>query len=383
MNTIPYSRQFLDKTDIAAVTECLKSDFLTTGPFVSRFEEALCKQTGARFAIACANGTAALHLACMALGINNKDTCVTSPITFLASANCVEFCGGKIDFVDIDPVTRCLSVSELEAYCKKRKPPSVVIPVDFAGVPADLPSIWKLAKKYKFKVIEDAAHSLGSTYIYNNDPYQCGCCKHSDMAILSFHPVKTITTGEGGAVLTNDEKLAKKLRLLRSHGMIKDAKTRTKGEWYYEMREIGYNYRITDIQCALGFSQLSKLDLFKKKRQQIAKKYNEAFQKIPGISVPPWPEQTSPCFHLYPIHIKAGLNKRKKVYEELKKRSIYTQIHYVPVYWQPYYVEKYGFKRGMCPNVENYYSGCLSLPLYPSMKKQDVSSVIDSVLEII
>jgi UDP-4-amino-4,6-dideoxy-N-acetyl-beta-L-altrosamine transaminase len=383
MNIIPYGKQCIDKEDIDSVVKSLQSDYLTTGPAVSQFEDALCEKVGARFAIACANGTTALHLACMSLGITKKDICITSPITFLASANCVEYCGGKIDFVDIDQKTRCLSVSGIEEYCKRNPPPSVVIPVDFAGVPADLPKLWALAKKYKFKVIEDAAHSLGSTYTYRGKQYQCASCNHSDLAILSFHPVKTVTTGEGGAVLTNSETLAKKLRVLRTHGMIKDAATLINGEWYYEMREIGYNYRITDFQCALGLTQLKKLKDFKEKRQKIVNQYNKEFNNISAISIPPWPQNTSPCFHLYPIHIKGGMEIRKRVYEELKKCSILTQVHYIPVYWQPFYAEKYGFMRGLCPNAEKYYSGCLSLPLYPSMTQSDVNYVIKNFLKVV
>lgn len=295
---IPYGRQTIDDSDKKAVMDILDSDFLTCGPAVEAFEIKLCEVTGAKYAVACANGTAALHLACMALGIKKGDLGITSPITFLASANCVEFCGGSIDFVDIDSDTLCISVSGIEQYCKNGKRPAVVIPVDFAGVLADLPAIWDLAKTFGFKVIEDAAHALGSTYTHKGDTFQCGSCAHSDLAIFSFHPVKTITTGEGGAIVTNDEALAQRLRLLRNHGMTKDPSvlTRNDGAWYYEMHELGYNYRITDIQCALGLSQMDKLDAFKKRRQEIVKCYNDHFKSNEQLILPRGRKTHRPAF---------------------------------------------------------------------------------------
>jgi len=381
---IPYGRQSIDSRDISAVDAVLRSDWLTCGPKVEEFEAALRSVTGARFAVACSNGTAALHLACLALDIVENDPGVTSPITFLASANCIEFRGGKTDFVDIDPARLCLSPQRLEEYCDNVAVPRVVVPVDFAGIPADLPAIWKSAKSHGFAVIEDAAHALGSAYTHEGATHRCGSCAHSDLAILSFHPVKTITTGEGGAITTNSEELARRLRLFRSHGMTKDPAilTRNDGPWYYEMHELGYNYRITDIQCALGVSQLARLPEFKKRRQEIVRRYNAAFRNDARFILPPWPDGVDPCQHLYPLQFAAGSAARAHAYEALKAAGIGTQVHYVPVYLQPYYSRKYGYKAGKCPAAEKYYSGCLSLPLFPGMKDEDVEKVIAAVLQV-
>ncbi|WDP87228.1 MAG: DegT/DnrJ/EryC1/StrS family aminotransferase [Desulfobacter sp.] len=264
LKILPYGRQSVDENDVKAVMNAVEAPFLTTGPGVAEFEKKMCKITTAKYAVACASGTAALHLACMALGVKNGDLGLTSPISFLASANCVEYCRGQADFIDIDPSTLCLSPEDLDRYCRKIKVPDLVIPVDFAGVPADLPAIKKLSDQYGFKVIEDAAHALGSQYQDGGKTYDCGSCAHTDLAVFSFHPVKTVTTGEGGAVMTNDQGLAKRLRRLRSHGMeTQKAKQAEQGDWYYEMTDLGYNYRITDLQCALGIAQLEKLSAFK------------------------------------------------------------------------------------------------------------------------
>jgi len=380
-----YGRQTISNDDINAVVDSLKSDYLTTGPQVTRFESMLCKVTGAKYAIACSNGTTALHLACLSLGINKKDIGITSSNTFLASGNCIEFCGGQADFVDISMDTLCISVEQIEDYCKRNAPPKVVIPVDFAGVPAPLVEIRELSKKYGFFIIEDAAHSIGSTYSHLGIDYSCGCCQHSDIAIFSFHPVKTITTGEGGAVLTNNADLANKIRLFRSHGMTKDPSVLIKndGPWYYEMVDLGNNYRITDLQCALGCSQIKSLGDFKKKRQSIVKQYSEAFSSNKDLIVPPWPSHTSPCFHLYPIQFKGGEKIRREMYDKLQKKNIFTQVHYIPVHTQPYYANKYGYKTGKCQNAELYYSRCLSLPLYPSLSQDDINYVIKSFLDIL
>jgi perosamine synthetase len=382
MAMIPYGRQHIDESDTAAVTRALESDFLTTGPAVTAFEKRLCEITGARHAIACANGTAALHLACMALDLRPGDLGVTSPLTFLASANCVEFCGGTVDFVDIGDGRLGLCPGCLEEYCRTRKP-RVVIPVDYAGIPAHLPRIAALAKQHRFAVIEDAAHSLGSSYTVDGVEYQCGGCAHSDMATLSFHPVKTITTGEGGAVTTNDDALAARLRLLRSHGMTKDSAilTRNDGPWYYEMHELGYNYRITDIQCSLGLSQLDKLELFRDRRRHIVRMYNDAFAHSEQLQTPPWPEHTNPCYHLYPLRFTEGPERRRRMYDLLMNNGIGTQVHYIPVHWQPYYRGKYGFSEGAFPVAETFYNQVLSLPLYPGMTDEDVERVTAGVRE--
>lgn len=380
---IPYSRQHITEEDIQAVTDVLRSDYLTTGPAITRFEEKLCEITGAAYAVSCANGTAALHLACLALGISSKDRCITSPLTFLASANCVEYCGGSVDFLDIDPATLCLSADALEAYCQAQRAPKAVIPVSYAGVPAGLPGIKKLSEKYGLKIIEDAAHSIGSTYTHEGKTYGSASCAHADLATLSFHPVKNITTGEGGAVTTNDAVLAKKLRLLRSHGMTKECPENAESPWYYSMAHPGFNYRLTDIQAALGLSQLSRLNQYKEARQSLARNYGLLLRDIPGIDTPPWPETTSPCFHLYPIRFDAGAKTRKKVYDTLLQNEIQSQVHYIPVHLQPYYREKYGYAEGKCPVAERFYQGCLSLPLFPGLSRTDqerIAGIIRSAL---
>ena len=375
----------MNDSDVEAVSEVLQSPFLTTGPEAAKFEQALCELSGAEYAIVCANGTAALHLACLALGITEGDKGVTSPNTFLASANCIEFCGGTVDFVDIDPASLCLSPQKLEEYCTKHGAPKVVIPVDFSGVPADLPAIHALGQKYGFAVIEDAAHSIGTSYTHEGQIFMCGSCAHSDLAIFSFHPVKTITTGEGGAVLTNDKTLADRVRMFSSHGMVRcqDLNSESDGPWYYEMTEMGYNYRITDFQCALGIAQLNHLDYFKKRRLEIVERYNMAFRNSTELILPEYGDGTSVSPHLYPIQFRGGSVKRYEVYHTLRNDKIYCQIHYIPVYWQPYYKNKYGFEHGACPVAEEYYNRCLSLPLFPAMTDRELDYVIQKVLSTI
>ena len=380
---ISYGHQSVSEEDIEAVAEVLRSPFLTTGPVAAEFESSLCELTGAKHAIVCSNGTTALHLACLGLGIAKDDIGITSPITFLASANCVEFCGGRTDFVDIDPETLCLSPGKLEAYCKNVAVPKVVIPVDFAGVPADLPAIHALSKKYGFRTIEDAAHSIGSSYEYNGNQISCGACVHSDLAIFSFHPVKTITSGEGGAVLTNDDKMAERIRLMRSHGIERriDLLTKNDGPWYHEMTDLGYNCRITDFQCALGKSQLERIQYFKARRREIVDRYNTAFSAFDELTLPHDPKGGSVCYHLYVLQFQDGSQKRYEAFQKLWKVRIYCQIHYIPVYWQPYYNRKYGCPAGKCPNAEKYYAHCLSLPLYPALSDDEVDYVIESVID--
>ena len=380
---ISYGHQSISEEDIEAVAAVLRSPFLTTGPVAAEFESALCDLTGAKHAIVCSNGTTALHLACLSLGISKDDLGVTSPMTFMASANCVEFCGGRSDFVDIDPETLCLSPEKLEAYCQNVAVPKVVIPVDFAGVPANLPKIHALSEKYGFRVIEDAAHAIGSSYEWNGRQISCGSCVHSDLAIFSFHPVKTITTGEGGAVLTNDDKLAERIRLMRSHGIERrsDLLTKNDGPWYHEMTDLSFNCRITDFQCALGKSQLTKLQSFKARRKEIVDRYNAAFSGLEELMCPPDPAGRSVCYHLYCLQFKDGSQKRYNVFQKLWKVKIYCQIHYIPVYWQPYYSNKYGYPIGKCEKAEEYYARCLSLPLYPGLNNDEVDYVIESVID--
>ena len=382
--SIPYARQWISDEDIKAVVQTLGSPFLTTGPDIQQFEESLCNLTGAGHAVVCINGTAALHLACLALGVSDRDWGVTSPISFLASANCMEYCGGSTDFIDIDPLTLCMDPEKLEEYCLSHPAPSLVIPVDFAGTPANLPAIRTLADRFGFSIIEDAAHAIGSTYTFNGRTYACGSCSHSDLAIFSFHPAKTITSGEGGAILTNDDKLAQKLRTFRNHGMIKTQELNDiHGPWYYEMETPGFNYRITDIQCALGISQIRRIKEFKSRRQRIVSLYNQAFQKDDRLILPPKELENSACPHLYPIQFREGSSVRKKVYHGLAAENIFCQVHYVPIHLQPYYAKKYGYAEGKCPNAETYYSRCLSLPLFPALGDEEVQTVIDRLLELI
>ncbi|MCG8568463.1 MAG: UDP-4-amino-4,6-dideoxy-N-acetyl-beta-L-altrosamine transaminase [Desulfobacterales bacterium] len=377
-----YTRQWIDQDDIQAVADSLASPFITTGPAVTRLEEELQLLTGAPHAVVCSNGTAALHLACMAAGIQPGEIGITSPISFLASANCVEYCGGKADFLDIDPQTLCLDPRALAEYCEHKAPPRVVIPVDFAGTPADLPAFRKLADKYGFILIEDAAHALGSTYSHQGKEYACGACAHTDMAVFSFHPAKTATAGEGGAVLTRDAELAKRLRQLRSHGMIPASELGDDidGPWAYAMESPGYNYRITDFQCALLSSQLKKLDRFKKRRQEIVSLYQNRFQDHPHLIPPPDDLRQGVCPHLYPLQFKGGKGVRKSVYLGLREDNIYCQVHYIPIHFQPYYRDKYGYAKGKCPHGERYYDRALSLPLFPALTDAEVEFIIQRLV---
>lgn len=394
MRNIPYGKQSITEEDIEAVCSVLRSDWLTQGPKVQEFEEALAKECGARHCVLVSNGTMALHLACMALDFAPRDVGLTSPISFLSSAYCVTLCGGRADFVDIDPETLCLSPGKVEAYCENNPVPKVVIPVDFAGVPADLPKYRLLAEKYGFKLIEDAAHAIGSTYRSEGNEYACGSCAHVDMAVFSFHPVKTITTGEGGAILTNDDDLADKLRRLANHGIERDpaklknlpsenSNPKSASGWYYEMQSLGYNGRITDFQSALGLSQLRRLGEVKRRRQEIVREYNRALENLAKeqvVTLPPWPEGTDPCFHLYPLRLgprcKIG---RDDLYSKLKEKGIFSQIHYIPIYRQPYYQEKGQFKPEQFPESEKYYATCLSLPLFPDMDGETLHYVTETL----
>ena len=382
---IPYGRQSIGRAEIAAVSAILESDYLTQGPLIDQFEAALCQATGSPYAVVCSSGTAALHLAALAIKTQSGKTSlssITSPITFVASANCIEYIGGTNNFLDISLESLGLDLDLLEQRCKSGNSPECVVYVDFAGVCGDLARLKALSESYSFKVIEDAAHALGSTYTVAGKSHTVGCGSHSDITILSFHPVKTITTAEGGALLSANKELADIARKMRSHGIEREpAKlTRHDGPWYHEMNALGYHYRLTDIQCALGLSQLNSLAKFRERRQAIVKMYNQAFGGIEQLIIPPWPKDQSPCYHLYPLQFREGSNRRRFAYDFLKEHGIGTQVHYIPVYQQPYYSQKYGFKIGKCPNAELYYSRCLSLPLYPDLSEAQVQHVISSVL---
>lgn len=366
MKTYSYSRQLLDKEDYQAVLDVLQSDFLTCGPKVKEFEKAICDYTGAKYCAAVSNGTAALHLAMLALGIGGQDEVITSPITFLASANCVRFVGGTVKFADIESDTANIDVTEIEKQITPHT--KAIIPVHFAGQSCDMEKIYQLAKEHHLFVVEDAAHAIGSDY----EDSKVGSCKYSDMTIFSFHPVKNITTGEGGAITTNSKELYKKLLAFRSHGMHKEGEMRN--TWEYEMLELGYNCRLTDIQAALGISQLKKLEQFKTRRREIVQFYNE------NLGFPHLVEKefSNACFHLYPVLIP----NRKDFYQKAKELGLNLQVHYIPVHLQPYY-QKLGYKKGDFPKAEAYYEKCISLPLYPSLTNDDITDIIQLLKKLL
>ena len=382
MKFIPYGRQSIDSQDIKEVVKTLKSQLLTQGPKITEFEQVVAKYCGVKYAIAVSNGTAALHLACIAAGLSENDEGITSPITFVASSNCMLYCKAKPVFADIEKETMNISVKDIEnritPYTK------VIIPVHFAGHPCNMPQIYALARKHNLTVIEDAAHALGARYKHNNKWIKVGSCTHSDITILSFHPVKHITTGEGGMILTNKKDLYEKLIKLRSHGTTKtNLINNPDGEWYYEMQELGYNYRITDIQCALGISQIKKLDAFIDKRKEIVAKYNKLFKNNNFLSTPAEDKVFSSSCHLYVIKLKPNYSsKRKLIVSQLKEKNIGTQVHYIPVYKQPYY-KSLGYKSNICQNAEDYYKVALSLPLFPTMTNSEVEYVAKTVLKVI
>lgn len=379
---IGYGHQYIDDSDIEAVVKVLKSDYLTQGPAVAQFEQEICRITGAKYCVAVSNATAGLHIAVAALELGGNAEGITSPNTFLASSNCMVYNGVKPVFADINPVSYNIEPAEIEKRITDKT--RLLIPVHFAGLPCEMEKISAIARKHKLHVIEDAAHAIGSQYA---DGSSVGNCKYSDMTVFSFHPVKTITTGEGGAVTTNDEGLYQKLLMLRSHGVTKDEGllTRNPGPWYYEMQSLGFNYRMTDIQAALGCSQLRKLAFFKRRRREVVAAYNKAFAGMKYLETPTEPGELSSCFHLYAVQIDfASLGKsRVKVMQELRDREIGTQVHYIPVYTQPFYKEQFGYSEGDYPNAEKYYERALSLPLYSGLSDGDVKSVVSAVKEVI
>ncbi|NIA20103.1 MAG: UDP-4-amino-4,6-dideoxy-N-acetyl-beta-L-altrosamine transaminase, partial [Xanthomonadaceae bacterium] len=350
---IPYGRHSLGPDDIQAVVEILKSDWLTQGPMVQKFEQAFASLCGACYAVAVSSGTAALHLAALAAGFAPGDEVITSPITFVASANCVIYVGAKPVFADIDPMTGCLAAAQI---AKQLTPATKgIIPVHFAGQPCDMAAINTIARKHNLIVIEDAAHALGSSYTVDGRHFATGCCAHSDMTIFSLHPVKHIAAGEGGVITTNNKKFYEQLCLLRSHGIVKDPErlSRNEGPWFYEMQTLGYNYRITDFQCALALSQLKKLDVFVARRRAIARAYTQAFQVEPALDVLSQNPDSNSSFHIYVI-LAMGLD-RADLFKALRDRGIGVNVHYIPVHLQPYYREKYGYRSGDYPLAEEYY----------------------------
>lgn len=367
---IPYGKQSIDEDDIQAVVKALRADFLTTGPTVDEFEKSVADYVGSKYAVAISNGTAALHAACFAAGIKDGDEVITTPITFAASSNAVLYCGGKPVFADIDPTTYNIDPKDIERKITDKT--KAIIAVHYTGQPCDLDAIHNIAKKYNLLVIEDAAHALGAKYRGK----RIGAL--SDMTTFSFHPVKHITTAEGGMITTNSKEIYNKLRLFRTHGIVrtKEQLSRDEGSWYYEQIGLGYNYRITDIQCALGISQMSKIDKFILKRKKIAKCYDEAFANHPNIVIPYQKEHCDNSYHLYVIQVKNV--DRKKVFDTLSKAGIGVNVHYIPVYTFPYYREN-GYQDVKCENAEELYKHIISIPMYPDLTEQQQDYVINIV----
>lgn len=377
---IPYGRQDINQSDIDAVVEVLHSDFLTQGPVVPAFEKAVFSYCGAQQAVAVNSATSALHIACLALGVDKGDVVWTTPITFVASANCALYCGATVDFVDIDPRTHNLSVDRLaEKLAQAEKAgnlPKVVIPVHLCGQSCDMAGIHALGQRYGFKIIEDASHAIGGRY--RGEPI--GNCRYSDITVFSFHPVKIITTGEGGMALTNDAQLAKRMQLLRSHGITREATDMTHepdGPWYYQQIDLGFNYRMTDIQAALGLSQMRRLDEFVAKRHVIAGRYDQMLSDLPVVT--PWQHPDSYSgMHLYVIRLQLEKTQRshRQIFESLRESGIGVNLHYIPVYRQPYF-EGLGFNRGHCWESEQYYAEAISLPIYPGLTEPQQVQVVD------
>jgi UDP-4-amino-4,6-dideoxy-N-acetyl-beta-L-altrosamine transaminase len=378
MSPIPYARQSISEADIEAVAAVLRSDWLTQGPRIAQFEESMAAYCDARHAVAVANGTAALHLACLALDLGPGDLLWTSPNTFAASANCARYCGADVDFVDIEPRTYNISVPALEAKLARAKRagrlPKILVPVHFGGQSCNMREIGALAARYGFRVVEDASHAVGAEYL----AAKVGACPYSDIAVFSFHPVKLMTTGEGGMLLTKDESLARRLRLLRTHGITRDAEEmsgESEGAWYYQQVALGYNYRMTDIQAALGASQLGRLDGFLARRRELARRYAETLKGLP-LSTPLEQAEGRSSWHLYVIQLDLdalGISRRT-VFERMRAAGVLVNVHYVPVHLQPYY-RSLGFKKGDFPASEHFYERAISLPLFFALTDADQDRV--------
>lgn len=375
---LPYGRQMLDEFDRQAVVEVLKGDFLTQGPFIAQFEKKVAEYTGAKYAVAFANGTAALHAACWAAGIRPGDEVVTTPMSFVATANAILYTGGLPVFADIEPDTYNISPAAIEAKITQRT--KAILPVDFSGQPVHHEEIKRIARQHELIVIEDAAHALGAT----DHGRKIGSL--SDMTMFSFHPVKPVTTGEGGVITTDHETFYNKLLQFRTHGIIRDPArfARNEGAWYYEIHVLGFNYKMTDIQAALGISQMQKLDLFLQRRKEIASCYHEAFQNLASIVLPTSRPDSESSWHLYvirlvPERLRVG---RKQIFEALRAENIGVQVHYIPIYWHPYY-QKLGYPQGLCPQAENCYEQIITLPIFPAMTEQDVQDVIRAVHKVV
>lgn len=370
---IPYGRQCISEEDIRAVVEVLRSDYITQGPAVPKFEQAVAQYCGAPFAVAVNSATSGLHIACEALGLGPCDRLWTSPNTFVASANCGRFCGAQVDFVDIDPRTYNMSIEalthKLEQAARNGSLPKVLVPVHFAGQSCEMREIWELARQYGFFVVEDASHALGAQY----GDARVGACTYSHAAVFSFHPVKLITTGEGGMVVTKDPALAETMAQLRSHGITRDKRLlrgESDGDWYYEQLRLGYNFRMTDLQAALGASQLRRLDAFVARRRQLVAQYDESLKALP-VTAPQRSSSGNPSWHLYVVQV----DERAQVFNALRASGIGVNVHYIPVHRQPYY-EALGFKRGDFPHAEGYYERAISLPVYAELSDAQQQTVV-------
>ena len=383
---IPYGRQDITQADIDAVTAVLTSDFLTQGPVVPKFEKAVSEFVGAEHAVATNSATSALHIACLALGLGKADWLWTSPITFVASANCALYCGAQVDFVDINPQTYNLSVERLAEKLEKAEQegrlPKVVVPVHLCGLSCDMEAIFELSQRYGFKIIEDASHAIGGKY----QSRYIGGCQYSHITIFSFHPVKIITTAEGGMALTNDAELANKLELLRSHGITRDKSHMTQepdGPWYYQQIDLGFNYRMTDIQAALGISQLTRLDSYVKKRNELADEYDLLLENLP-LTLPKKNDNCYSARHLYVVRLR--LNKinltHMEVFKTLRNTGVGVNLHYIPLSKQPYYIE-HDIGQGVFQEADRYYSEAISLPLYPTMSEKDQHRVVDALRDVL
>ena len=383
---IYYGRQDINEADIQAVEAVLRSDFLTQGPAIERFEQRVAQYCGVKYAVAVCNATSALHIACLAADLGKGDLLWTSPITFVASANCARYCGADVDFVDIDENTYNMSVPALEQKLQEAKRrgrlPKIVVPVHMAGQSCDMRAIKKLSEEYGFTLLEDASHCIGADYAET----KVGSCAYSDMAVLSFHPVKIITTGEGGMVLTNDTALYEQLCLYRSHGITRDPKHMTKesdGDWYYQQVTLGFNYRMTDIQAALGASQMDRLDAFVARRRALAARYDELLRDLP-LRTPFVLKEAHPSWHLYIVRIDFDRVRKTKqqIFADMREKGIALNLHYIPVHTQPYY-EALGFRAEDCPAAVEYYREALTLPLYPCMTDAEQEMVAQALREVL
>lgn len=384
---IPYGKQLISADDIDAVKAVLKSDYLTQGEQVPAFEQAIAQECKARYAVAVNSATSALHIACLALGVSEGDWVWTSPNTFVASANCARYCGAEVDFVDIDPQTYNMSVSALKEKLlvaeQQGKLPKVVIPVHFAGQPCDMKAIYHLSQQFGFAIIEDAAHAIGAQY--QDQPV--GSCRYSDITVFSFHPVKIITTAEGGVATTNQPGLAEKMQLLRSHGVTREphlmqdcpSVDAERGAWFYQQVDLGFNYRMTELQAALGLSQLKQLEAFVEKRHQLAQVYHQDLKNFP-LTLPFQSEGNRSSYHLFPIQLETEVVSRQQFFDRLREKGLGVNVHYIPVHTQPYYQQR-GFRVGDYPVAEAYYRKAVSIPLHQGMSRDDQTTVIKAIKE--